>query len=81
MKIAKLLAAAAAMSMVAAPVMATPTGSAAKLSLSKNVRAGKTTAAAEQARGGSLLIPAIAAIAVILLIILVADDDGAPRSP
>ncbi len=77
--IKKLMTGAAALSLVAVPVAA-QAATAAKLSLSQDVRAGKTVDGAQQVRGG-FIIPLIALIAIILGIIAVADSDDSPRSP
>jgi hypothetical protein len=75
----KLMTGAAALSLAAVPVAA-QAANAAKLSLSQDVRAGKSVKSAEQARGG-FIIPLIAVVAVILGIIAIADSDDSPNSP
>ena len=75
----KVMTGAVAMSLAAVPVAA-QAADAAKLSLSKSVRAGTPAKAGEQLRGG-FIIPLIAIVAIILGIIAVADSDDSPRSP
>jgi hypothetical protein len=82
MKLGKYLGAAAAASLIAAPVMAAPINPAAKLSLSKQVRAGKATTRANLMQGNNTVLISIAAVvAAIIVIILITDNDGSPNSP
>lgn len=80
----KLVAAIAAASLLSAPLMAA--GSASKLSLGKDVRAGKTLTNASNQDGDNsgLFIAAGAAAAVILAVVLISgddDEDDLPTSP
>lgn len=76
--IRKLLTGAAALSMVATPVMAQPAANpAAKLSLSKAVPANARAAnsqAKSKALGGGLIVAIVAAAAVVAGIVIVAED-------
>ena len=73
--------AAVAMTMTTAPVMAA-TNSASSLSLSPNVRAGKTVTADSKLSGsGGYVVAIVAAAAVIAGIIIVADNNDSPDSP
>ncbi|SEM78128.1 hypothetical protein SAMN05192583_1210 [Sphingomonas gellani] len=75
MKIAKYLAAAAALSTAAVPAIAAPANPAASLSVAKSARAGSTANSKDKLAGGGIIVAVIAAAAVVAGIIIVADDD------
>lgn len=79
MRFGKIMAAAAALSLTASPVLAQ---SASALSLgSVGARAGASLDEESDAAGG-FIIPALAIIAVILAVVVIADSgDDAPSSP
>ena len=79
MRIAKYLAAVAAVSMTVAPAMAAP-ASPAVHSSAKAVRAGTPVASKEKLAGGGIIIAVLAAAAVIAGIIVIADSDDDPDS-
>lgn len=73
----KFLAAVAATAMVAAPVAAAPTNTAANLSISKSVRASAPAAKTNKLAGGGVLAALIAAgVVAIGVIAIVKDDDS-----
>lgn len=75
----KILAGAAAMSLVAMPVAASATD-ASKLSLTSSARAGTSAKAKNELAGGGVIVAIIAAAAVIAGIIIVANEDDSPNS-
>lgn len=81
MRLGKYLMAAAAATMAIAPAMAAPANPASSLSVSKSVRAGSSTAKANDLAGGGVIVAIIAAVAVIVGIVVVASEDDTPDSP
>lgn len=78
MRFGKILAAAAALSLTASPVLAQ---SASALSLGSSVRAAASLEEESDAAGG-FIIPALAVIAVILAVVVIADSGSdSPTSP
>lgn len=77
MRIAKYLAAVAAVSMATAPALAAP-NSASSLSVANSARAGSPTTSKDKAAGGGVIVAVLAAAAVIAGIIIIADgsDDA-----
>jgi hypothetical protein len=74
--ISKYLAAIAATALVAAPVAAAPANPAAKLSLSKSVRAGSVSAKKDKAVAGfGLIFALLGAAAVVAGVVVIADGD------
>lgn len=84
MTVSKVLAAAAAASLMAAPALAAPVNPAASLSVVKSVRASTPVGKASQLNGGLFggggFIAVIAVVAVIVGIVLVADDNNSNPS-
>jgi hypothetical protein len=74
MRIAKYLAAVAALSMTVAPAIASA-NPASSLSVSKSARASTTTGAKNKAAGGGIIVAVLAAAAVIAGIVIIADSD------
>ncbi len=74
MKLAKYLAAVAAVSMTVAPALAAPANPAASLSVVKSVRA-TSAQGKDKLAGGGIIVAVIAAAAVVAGIVIVADDD------
>lgn len=79
LKIARHLAAVAALSMAAAPVAAA-SNPAASLSVAKSSRAASNTAHDNRLAGGTAIFGVIGAIAIIVAILVVAGDDPKPKS-
>lgn len=75
MKMSKMLALGATLSMMAAPVLAADANPAAKLSVAKSVRANSPAGKKSELAGGGLIIAIIAAAAVVAGIIIIADND------
>lgn len=83
MRLAKYLGMAAAVSLAAAPVVASAANPAAKLSVSQSKSARATTAlsSANRASSTGYVVGAIALALGVITIILVADGDDEPNSP
>lgn len=81
MRLAKFLSAVAVASMATVPAIAAPSAPAAKLSVTKSVRASTPAGDANELRGG-FIIPVIAIIAIILGILAATGGGGSrPNSP
>lgn len=76
MKLAKYMAAVAALSLAAAPAVAAPANPAASLSVAKSVRAGTAAKGKDKLAGGGIVVAVIAAVAVVAGVIIVASDDN-----
>ena len=83
MRFAKILTAAAAVSLAASPALAQASTSASKLSLASVQRTGGTQTDESQLAGGTGIIIAVLAAAAIIAAIIIAVDDGNndPTSP
>jgi hypothetical protein len=75
MMISKMLGAAAAIALSAAPAMAAPANPVASLSVAKSARVGAASAKKGELAGSGLIIAIVAAAAVVAGIIIIADDD------
>jgi hypothetical protein len=76
MRLAKILMAAAAVSMSAAPAFAAPTNPAASLSVAKSVRASTSAGKKNNVIAAGVIVAVLAAAAVAVGVVVVADDDG-----
>ena len=76
MRLAKILMAAAAVSMSAAPALAAPANPAASLSVAKSVRAGTPAGKKNNVVAAGVIVALLAAAAVAVGVVVVADDDG-----
>ena len=81
MRIRNLAAAAAALSMIAAPALAAPANPAASLSVAKSVRASSPNAKSNKLAGSSI-IPAVLALAIVAGgVYLAIDGSNKSKSP
>lgn len=82
MRVGKFLMAAAVASMTVAPAFAAPANPAAKLSLSKSVRASSTSSKKSKAVETGVIIGVIAAVAVVGgVIAATSNSNSTPKSP